>query len=124
MSGLRLGVHERLRARIPTTPEAVNELAAGMRTGRVSMNERGCPCLDHATACADRNHGRKIRGRYPPVFPTRGRNAALPEATVTSGGLTSVVGGSSGRFPTPWAVDAGFNCGVAKLRVGFESHEA
>jgi hypothetical protein len=38
----------------------------------VSMNERGCPCLDHATACADRNHGRKIRGRYPPVFPTRG----------------------------------------------------
>ena len=71
MSGLRLGVHERLRARTPTTPEAVNELAAGMRTGRVLMNERGCPCLDHATACADRNHGRKIRARYPPVFPTR-----------------------------------------------------
>jgi hypothetical protein len=62
VSGLRLGVHERLRARIPTTPEAVNELAAG-------MNERGCPCLDHATACADRNHDRKIRARYPPVFP-------------------------------------------------------
>ncbi len=71
MSGLRSGVHERLRARI-LTPEALNELhgAAGMRTGRVSMNERGCPCPDHATACADRNHSRKIRSRYPPVFPT------------------------------------------------------
>jgi hypothetical protein len=41
----------------------VNELdeAARMRTGRVSMNESGCPCADHATACADRNRGRKIR---------------------------------------------------------------
>jgi hypothetical protein len=74
VSGLRLGVHERLRARIPTTPETVNELheAARMKTGRVSMNELGSPCPDHATACADRNHGRKIRARYPPVFPTRG----------------------------------------------------
>jgi hypothetical protein len=74
MSGLRLGMHERLRARIPTTPETVTERhgAAGMRTGRVSMNERGCPCADHATASADRNHSCKIRARYPPVFPTRG----------------------------------------------------
>jgi hypothetical protein len=67
------------------TPEAVNELAAGMRTGRVSMNECGCPCPDHATACADRNHGRKISARYPPVFPTRGEayGSGVPCATVT-----------------------------------------
>src|SRR5690242_14120200 len=25
-----------------------------MRIGRVSMNDHGCPCVDHATACADR----------------------------------------------------------------------
>jgi hypothetical protein len=27
----------------------------------MSMNESGCPCADHATACAGRNRGRKIR---------------------------------------------------------------
>jgi hypothetical protein len=74
VSGLRSEVYERLRARVPTTLETVNEIheAARMRTGRVSMNERGCPCADHATAYADRNRGRKNTPRYPPLFQTDG----------------------------------------------------
>ena len=53
------------------------------------MNERECPCADHATARADGNRGCKIRARYPPVFrpeegyvfgitkPRRGRHLDL-----------------------------------------------
>ena len=38
------------------------------------MNERGCPCADYATARTDRNRGRKIPARYPPVFRPEGES--------------------------------------------------
>jgi hypothetical protein len=45
--GLRSEVYEWSRARIATAPKPVNELRepAPTRIGRVSMNERECPCM-------------------------------------------------------------------------------
>jgi len=59
VTGLRLGLYQWSRARIPTAPNFVNEFreSARARISRVSMIECGCPCADHAPARADRNRG-------------------------------------------------------------------
>ena len=44
--------------------------SARTRKGRVSMDEHGYPCTDHATACADRNRGCKNTGLISTCFLT------------------------------------------------------
>jgi hypothetical protein len=78
---------------IGTTALYLNEIheAARMRIGRVSINESGCPCADHATACADRNRGRKIRADIVPARSNYGfvrRCSAMYWMTFSTGGIS------------------------------------
>jgi len=57
-----------LRVRIPPTLKTVNKLRepTRRRIGRVSMNERGYPCTDHATA---RAQIAIAAAKYAPIHP-------------------------------------------------------
>ena len=84
---------------------------------QVSMIERGCcPWADNATACADRNRGRKIRARYPPVLRPEGNIGALASLAVIKLGDEAI--GSIGASGAPGAKldDGCAHAGLDKIR--------